>query len=131
MGVEAWGGASRCSARGDFNETFKRNCIINGVAPLAVSRADSAELADEIARDPSAGISVDLENQTLHVGPPDRLGHAIKFDLDPFYAALLIGGQTEDDMLGALQNDIDRRCDALAAARPWLWSGGSILAHAG
>ena len=114
-----------------FNETFKRNCIINGLAPIAVSRADTADLTDEIARDPSAGISVDLEHQTLHVGAPDRPGRVIGFDLDRFYAALLIGGQTEDDMLGALQNDIDHRRDTLAAAQPWLRSCGSILAQAG
>lgn len=28
-----------------FNETFKRNCIINGVAPLTVSAADATRLA--------------------------------------------------------------------------------------
>ncbi len=35
-----------------FNETFERNCIINGVAPLAVPAADAARLAAAvIARD--------------------------------------------------------------------------------
>lgn len=104
-----------------FNETFKRNCIINGLAPLTVAREDAERLAADIAKDPEAGVSVDLERGTLCRG---EHGADIAFQLDPFYRALLTSGRAEDDMLGALQADIDCRREALVDAGPWLRSGG-------
>ncbi|GGF50892.1 3-isopropylmalate dehydratase small subunit [Aliidongia dinghuensis] len=107
-----------------FNETFKRNCIVNGLAPLILARADAEDLVGDIERDPFAGVSVDLERLELshgsHRGPAD----SISFDLDPFYRALLMTGQTEDDMLGALQPTIDAHRHAMLAAQPWLTSWG-------
>ena len=89
-----------------FNETFKRNCIINGLAPLVVSREDAERLAAEVADNPETGVFVDLERGTLRYG---EHGAPIKFQLDPFYVALLTSGRTEDDMLGAFQADIDKK----------------------
>jgi 3-isopropylmalate/(R)-2-methylmalate dehydratase small subunit len=104
-----------------FNETFKRNCIVNGVAPLTVTRADAERLAAAILQRPDLGMSVDLARGTL----VHDVGVAIfPFELDPFYRALLTSGSTEDDMLGALQGEIDLRRDAILAAQPWLRSGG-------
>lgn len=104
-----------------FNETFKRNCIVNGLAPLAITRADAEPLVAEIVRDPEAGVTVDLESGVLGYS---KHGPQIAFQLDPFYCALLLSGRTEDDMLGALQDEIDRRREALVGAGPWLRSGG-------
>lgn len=104
-----------------FNETFKRNCIVNGLAPLAVTRADAERLAAAILQNPGVGVSIDLTRGTLAHGASTT---AVPFDLDPFYRALLTSGNTEDDMLGALQAQIDLRRDAMLAAQPWLRSGG-------
>lgn len=104
-----------------FNETFKRNCIVNGLAPLAIARADAERLAAGVAELPETTVSVDLEGGTLRHG---EHGAPIAFQLDPFYQALLKSGHTEDDMLGALQPEIDRRREALLSAGPWLRSGG-------
>ncbi len=104
-----------------FNETFKRNCIINGLAPLMVSREDAERLAADIADAPETGVLVDLQSGSLRHG---EQGAPIKFQLDPFYCALLTSGNTEDDMLGALQAEIDRRRVAMVTAEPWLRSGG-------
>ena len=101
-----------------FNETFKRNCIINGVAPLVVARADAERLAAGIAHDPERGLSVDVAAGTIHQG-----GDTFAFELDPFYAALLTSGRTEDDMLAELQPGIDARRAAMLDAQPWLRSG--------
>lgn len=98
-----------------FNETFNRNCIVNGLAPLTIARADAERLAADITRNPEAGVSVDLVSGTLlHGNAP------IAFQLDPFYRALLTSGRTEDDMLGSLQPEIDRRREALLGAPTWL-----------
>ncbi len=106
-----------------FNETFKRNCIINGVAPLVVARADGERLAAGIARDPQAGLSVDLTAGTIGQGD-----HRFAFELDPFYAALLTSGRTEEDMLAELQPVIDARRAAMLDAQPSLRSGTGPLA---
>lgn len=104
-----------------FNETFKRNSIVNGLAPLTVARADAERLAAAITQRPDLGVSIDLERGTLaHAAP----AATFPFELDPFYRALLTNGSTEDDMLGALQGEIDLRRDAMMAAQPWLRSGG-------
>lgn len=107
-----------------FNETFKRNCIINGLAPLVITRTDSERLAADIADDPEIGVFVDLQSGTLR---HSEKGASIKFQLDPFYRTLLMSGRTEDDMLGALQGDIDRRREVLVSTGPWLRSGGLSL----
>lgn len=104
-----------------FNETFKRNCIINGLAPLVIARTDSERLAADVTEDPETGVFVDLQNGTLRHG--EQAVHT-KFQLDPFYCALLTSGRTEDDMLGALQAGIDCRRESLVGAAPWLRSGG-------
>lgn len=102
-----------------FNETFLRNCIVNGLAPLVMSRPDAESLVGEMTRAPSIEISVDLADGMLRHGVRD-----FAFELDPFYCALLTTGRTEEDLLQALQPDIDRRRDALAADAPWLRSEG-------
>jgi len=102
-----------------FNETFLRNCIVNGLAPLVMNRQDAESLVVEIIRAPFIEVAVDLAGGTLRHGARD-----FAFKLDPFYCALLTTGQTEEDLLQALQPDIDRRRDAMTAAAPWLRSEG-------
>lgn len=103
-----------------FNETFKRNCIINGLAPLAVSPADATRIASAAARDPEAGMTVDLEAGTVTPPAPEL---PAAFALDPFYRVLLTTGRTEDDELAALQPRVDERRAALARDWPWLGFG--------
>ena len=90
-----------------------------------VARADAERLTADIVDDPETGVFVDLQSGTLRHG---EQGAPIMFQLDPFYCALLTSGNTEDDMLGAFQADIDRRRDALVGAGPWLRSGGLVRA---
>lgn len=73
-----------------------------------------------MARAPDAGLTVDLDAGT--VAPPAP-ALPVAFALDPFYRALLTSGRTEDDMLAALQPQIDERRAALVQQRPWLRSG--------
>jgi len=106
-----------------FNETFMRNCIVNGVAPLVVTTEDAARLARLVAQSPEQGLAADLEAGLLAFGPMGQPSETFRFELDPFYCALLTSGRSEDDMLAARQGDIDERRSALAAAEPWLLSG--------
>ncbi len=110
-----------------FNETFKRNCIINGLAPLAVPPADAARLAAMIARDPGAEVTVDLDGGTVSLAAPEP---PVAFTLDPFYRALLTTGRTEDDMLADMQLRVDERRASLLQDCPWLRSGKDAASHA-
>jgi 3-isopropylmalate/(R)-2-methylmalate dehydratase small subunit len=104
-----------------FNETFKRNCIVNGLAPLVVGRPVAERLAAAATAYPAAGVAVDLAQGALATGrPPERFS----FELDPFYAALLTSGRSEDDLLGVLRLEIDAARERLLLAWPWLRSGG-------
>lgn len=108
-----------------FNETFRRNCIINGLAPVAISRADAERLAAAARADPDAGVSVDLEAGHLWIGSDgaDAEG-AIAFQLDPFYVTLLTTGLTEDELLANDQPAIDQRRTVLRHENPWLAAQG-------
>ncbi|MDR3463103.1 MAG: 3-isopropylmalate dehydratase small subunit [Beijerinckiaceae bacterium] len=106
-----------------FNETFQRNCIVNGVAPLAMSREDIESLAADVMRDPWREVCLDLNSGMLFRDGTADPGQAFAFRLDPFYCTLLTTGQTEDDLLETLRDAIDRRRDSLVSAAPWLRSG--------
>lgn len=107
-----------------FNETFQRNCIINGIAPLAVSGEDAEYLARGILNNPERGLTVDVREGLVWEGkvPSEEptVLRAIATKLDAFYRELLLTGRTEDELLA----DLRPRIDALRASRrlsaPWL-----------
>lgn len=112
-----------------FNETFERNCIINGIVPLAVARTDAERLDAAIAEDAGRGLTVDLGAGLIWIGDPERSGagpaaEPVTFALDPFYAAMLTSGRTENDMLAGLQPAIDALRARMIVAAPWLDSFG-------
>ena len=111
-----------------FNETFKRNCIVNGMAPLAVDRTVAELLNQAILQDPERGLAVDLEQNSIWIGESKdrepKAGGPFSFTLDPFYRSLLVSGNTEDEMLGTLQPGIDARRSGLLEEWPWLRSVG-------
>jgi 3-isopropylmalate/(R)-2-methylmalate dehydratase small subunit len=105
-----------------FNETFWRNCIVNGLAPVAISRTDAERLAAAARADPDAGVSVDLEAGRLWIGSDEA--DAITIHLDPFYVTLLTTGLTEDELLAKDQPAIDQRRTVLRHENPWLAAQG-------
>jgi 3-isopropylmalate/(R)-2-methylmalate dehydratase small subunit len=104
-----------------FNETFLRNCIVNGLAPLQVSRTDAEQLVAAVQLAPADGVLADLRGRILRHGawPSER---AVTFLLDDFYCDLLTTGRTENDLLSQFQTDIDARRKTLVAVAPWLRS---------
>ena len=106
-----------------FNETFERNCIINGLAPLRVSGSDIRRLTGLVERDPERGLAIDLRRSLLAFGDLEQNGEVFPYHLDPFYTMLLTSGQSEEDLLVGLQPRIDARRTALLAASPWLGQG--------
>jgi 3-isopropylmalate/(R)-2-methylmalate dehydratase small subunit len=104
-----------------FNETFMRNCIINGVAPLMISRIDAEDLVMSIISAPCVGVTLTLQDGILRHGA-DPPGRSIAFQLDGFYCDLLTTGRTEDELLGNWQADIDMRRKRMLESSPWLQS---------
>ncbi|MBB6487112.1 3-isopropylmalate dehydratase small subunit [Rhizobium lusitanum] len=105
-----------------FNETFKRNCVINGLAPLILPRDDVERLSQQVIADPALGMSVDLLDSELWIGGAREQAGTIPFVLDPFYRTLLTTGKTEDDLLGGLRGAIDQRRAEITKSQCWLAS---------
>ncbi len=105
-----------------FNETFKRNAVGNGLAPLVVRLQDLQALQAAISAYPQRGLTVDLPDGSIHLGGTDSDERTFSFELDPYECALLTTGRTEDDMLEGVQPAVDARRDALLQQAPWLRS---------
>lgn len=113
----------RVIAAASFNETFRRNCIVNGLAPVVIARVDAEGLTAELEADPRPGVSVDLKAGRLWGGVKAPTAGGIGFVLDPFYRTLLTTGLTEDALLAQVQTDIDARLEAVRHKNPWLVAG--------
>ncbi len=91
-------------------DIFRNNALKNGLLPIIVSPEDHAALVDLLASRPDAELTVDLEEQVVHLPGDDDLA----FDVDPFAKAMLLAGTDE---LGYLIGKSDA-IDAWEAANP-------------
>ncbi len=103
-----------------FNETFERNCIINGIAPITLSSSDIHRLTELVEKNPERGLAVDLSRNLLVVGNFEREGEGFVCRLDPYYSMLLTSGQSEEELLARLQPQIDAQRTTLLNFNPWL-----------
>lgn len=113
-----------------FNETFKRNCIVNGLAPLVMARADAEQLIAAISRNPEYGITVDLDAGHVRFGSGEQHtseSDMLAFELDSYYCGLLTTGRTEDDVLAGLRQEIEACRSKVVAHAPWLNPDSSLL----
>lgn len=78
----------RCVIAPGFADIFFNNCFKNGILPIVLPEEVVAALMEDAALGPNARLTVDLENQL--VVRPD--GSEIKFAVDPFRKACLLGG---------------------------------------
>lgn len=106
-----------------FNETFERNCIINGLAPLSVSGSDIHRLAKLVEKTPERGLAVDLSRNLLFFGNFEQHEEVFGCRLDPYYSMLLTSGQSEEELLAKLQPQIDAQRATLLNYNPWLRPG--------
>ncbi|CAI0811714.1 3-isopropylmalate dehydratase small subunit 1 [Serratia entomophila] len=88
-----------------FNETFLRNCIANGIAPLLADGDVLQRAAETLTAHPGTRLAVELETSKANVlaAPEWRFD----FCLDPYYCDLLIQGRTEEETLALYTNDIN------------------------
>jgi len=85
-----------------FADIFKNNALNNALLPIQVSDSFLKQLLHTVEKNPSAKITVDLENQTV------TLENSVSesFDINPYKKACLINGYDDIDYLLNLRKEI-------------------------
>jgi 3-isopropylmalate/(R)-2-methylmalate dehydratase small subunit len=85
-----------------FADIFKNNALNNALLPIQVSDSFLKQLLNTLEKNPSAKITVDLENQmvVLENGPSES------FEINPYKKACLINGYDDIDYLLNLRKEI-------------------------
>src|SRR5580704_16650665 len=84
-----------------FADIFKNNALNNFLLPVTVSDNYLQKIFDEIAKNPSTEIEVNLEEQTIQIskGPPHFKGHlpVELFEISPYKKTCLMNGYDDID----------------------------------
>jgi 3-isopropylmalate/(R)-2-methylmalate dehydratase small subunit len=99
-----------------LGDIFHENCYKNGLLPVILPRDVVAGLRAQLHASPGAGVTVDLESQT--VTAPDGTTH--RFDVDPFRKQALLSGQDEIALTLGHEKDIAAFEARQAREMPWL-----------
>ena len=85
-----------------FADIFKGNALNNGMLPIQVSSGFLLSLINHIENNPTAELTINLEDQTLNtpVGTVD-------FDIDPYKKLCLINGYDDIDFLISKKDKIE------------------------
>lgn len=84
-----------------FADIFKNNALNNGLLPVVVSDAYLKKLLETIQTDPSAEITIDLEEQTCAIA-----GQKEKFNINRYKKTCMMNGYDDIDYLLSLNKDI-------------------------
>ncbi|MGY5848517.1 3-isopropylmalate dehydratase small subunit [Salegentibacter sp. HM20] len=79
-----------------FADIFKGNALNNGLLPVQVSPEFLEQLFQEITKDPSVEIKIDLEAQKISI-PKKEISE--KFQIDPYKKTCMINGFDDIDFL--------------------------------
>lgn len=88
-----------------FADIFKGNALNNGVLPVQVRPEFLDQLFQEITKNASVEIKVDLENQQISVPSAEISEH---FDIDPYKKTCLINGFDDIDFLVSKRDAISK-----------------------
>lgn len=87
-----------------FADIFRNNSLNNGLLPVQVSDKFLQDIFNQINKDASSVISVDLEKQIIKI---ESSGQEEKFDINPFKKRCLVEGLSEIDLLLTLKPKIE------------------------
>ncbi len=104
----------RCVIAPSFGDIFFQNSIKNGLLPAVVSEAEAAELAADVAAEPSREITVDLEQQTIARG-----NRQYRFSIDPVSRNQLLNGWDDVDLTDSRRAEIQAFKQKDRDRRPW------------
>jgi 3-isopropylmalate/(R)-2-methylmalate dehydratase small subunit len=107
--LTSWG--IRAILSTSFADIFRSNSLKNGLLPIVVDADTHRQLFDQVGLDPDLQVTVDLEEQLVHL-PGDQ---DIAFDIDPFARRMLLDGTDEIGWLLARTDAIDAWESAHAA----------------
>jgi 3-isopropylmalate/(R)-2-methylmalate dehydratase small subunit len=99
--LTSWG--IRAILSTSFADIFRSNALKNGLLPIVVDGDTHRQLFEQVGRDPDLQVTVDLEEQLVHL-PGDE---DIPFDIDPFARRMLLDGTDEIGWLLARTAAID------------------------
>lgn len=85
-----------------FADIFKNNALNNALLPIQVSDSFLKQLLNTVEKNPSAKITVNLENQTVVL----ENGTSESFEINPYKKACLINGYDDIDYLLNLRKEI-------------------------
>lgn len=85
-----------------FADIFRNNALKNGLLPIIVDEETQQQLLSLVEEDPTVGVKVDLETQTLVL--PD--GRNVTFPIDGFSKYCLLNGVDQLGFLLGLEEDI-------------------------
>ena len=106
--LAAWG--IRVILSTSFADIFRGNALKNGLLPIVVEEERHRQLFELVGADPDVELTVDLEEQLIHL-PGDE---DLPFEVDPFAKQMLLAGTDEIGWLLARLPTID----AWQAAHP-------------
>jgi 3-isopropylmalate/(R)-2-methylmalate dehydratase small subunit len=94
-----------------FADIFRNNSTKQGLLPVVVEPAIGARLLEEVAKDPSLEITIDVAQGTLEV---PALGLLVEFPLDEFTRARFLNGWDDIGLSLRYEDEIE----AFEQARP-------------
>lgn len=79
-----------------FADIFKANALNNGILPVQVSADFLAKLFQQLSKEPSTKILVDLENQKISISETEE---SENFEIDPYKKTCMLNGYDDIDFL--------------------------------
>ena len=86
-----------------FADIFKNNSLNNGLLPIVISEELLQKLQEQIRKDPSTRVKIDLEKQEFTIL---STGDTVKFDINAYKKECLLKGLDDIDFLLAMKDQI-------------------------
>ena len=92
-----------------FADIFKNNALNNGLLPVVVSETFLAEIFEQVEKDNTTKVAINLENQSVEIL---TTGSKEIFEIDGYKKECLQNGYDDIDYLVSLRGEISgHRCD--------------------
>lgn len=85
-----------------FADIFKNNALNNALLPVQVSDSFLKQVLESVEKNPTAKVTVDLQNQTVSL----ENGATENFEINPYKKICLTNGYDDIDYLLSLKNEI-------------------------
>ena len=105
----------RCVIAVSFGDIFYNNCIKNGMLPVRLPAAATAEIRAQLHASPGASLTVDLREQVV----VDVRGTRHAFEIDSFSRHCLLEGLSDIDLTLQRRAEIDTFEQKYRASFPW------------